>query len=176
MFHCLPDSAWADGNLAEAAGHDGGTQISVNPTHVSAHLGPLYWVVMQNWRKKSSIFIIPVQRMPLETGESIHIVDEEYFDNLQRCYVLTPVPPVDGKVNLADYNTKTGHNISIIIGPPGEVEVGGRGLQWTYFACLKHRGSTREGPSYWQPHHALEKATDNLINQSICVKFDKIIV
>ena len=28
MFHCLPDSAWADGNLAEAAGQDGGTQKS----------------------------------------------------------------------------------------------------------------------------------------------------
>ena len=26
MFHCLPDSAWSDGNLAEAAGQDGGTQ------------------------------------------------------------------------------------------------------------------------------------------------------
>ena len=116
--------------------------------------------------------------MPLETGESIHIVDEEYFDNLQRCYVLTPVPAVDGKVNLADFNTKTGHTISIIIGPPGdvgEVEVGGRGLQWTDFACLKHRGSTRASPSYGQAHHALEKVTDNLINQSIRVKFDKII-
>ena len=28
MFHCLPDFPWADGNLAEAAGQDGGTQKS----------------------------------------------------------------------------------------------------------------------------------------------------
>ena len=35
----LPDSAWAERNLAEAAGHDGGTQKSVNPIQVSAPLG-----------------------------------------------------------------------------------------------------------------------------------------
>ena len=37
MFYCLPDSAWADGNLAEAAGQVGkswNTQIKVNPTQV----------------------------------------------------------------------------------------------------------------------------------------------
>ena len=28
MLHCLPDSAWADGNLAEAAGQVGGPQKS----------------------------------------------------------------------------------------------------------------------------------------------------
>ena len=28
VFHCLPDSAWADVNLAEGAGQDGGTQKS----------------------------------------------------------------------------------------------------------------------------------------------------
>ena len=28
LFHCLPSSAWADGNLAEAAGQDGGTPKS----------------------------------------------------------------------------------------------------------------------------------------------------
>ena len=40
MFHCLPDSAWADGNLAEAAGEDGGiTKIKVNPTQVYEHIG-----------------------------------------------------------------------------------------------------------------------------------------
>ena len=36
----VPLSAWADANLAEAAGQDDGTsQIKDNPTQVSAHLG-----------------------------------------------------------------------------------------------------------------------------------------
>ena len=40
MFHCLPDSAWPDRNLAEAAGQDGGiSQIKVNPTQVYQHMG-----------------------------------------------------------------------------------------------------------------------------------------
>ena len=44
VLHCLSDSAWADGNLAEAAAQGSwvrwwNTEIKVNPTQASAHLG-----------------------------------------------------------------------------------------------------------------------------------------
>ena len=38
LFDCLPNSAWADGNLAEAAGKDGETPKS-KPTHVHEQMG-----------------------------------------------------------------------------------------------------------------------------------------
>ena len=41
MFPLLPGSAWADGELAELAGHviGGTSQIKVNPTQLSDHMG-----------------------------------------------------------------------------------------------------------------------------------------
>ena len=43
-----------------------------------------------------------------ETSErgSINVVDEEYFENLQRCYVLSPAVDDEVKYNSADSHTK----------------------------------------------------------------------
>ena len=79
---------------------------------------------------------------------SIQVVDEEYFENLQRCYVLSPA--MDDKVycSSAEDGKEICYDISVKSGiVSGEVKVRGRGLlQRTDFPRLWIRGSPRSGP------------------------------
>ena len=59
MFHCLPDSAWADGNLAEVAGQDGGTRKSKSTQPRSR----LTWDTLYNKYKLNS-------RIPSPSGNN----------------------------------------------------------------------------------------------------------
>ena len=76
VCHCLPDSAWAHGNFAGAAGQDGGTfQIKVNPTQVSAHLGhPAFG---RNWglaKTKITLTLINIRcNLQFCNAKKIHI-------------------------------------------------------------------------------------------------------